>query len=280
MLESRDLDPTHSCRTGQALLALSADKNHGPRDWNKVQAPPPGPGQLKGQVWDYLLSLAPLVADWPCSVSRQPEAETIWTALVGFPDDWLSLPLTTVSPGKVRRLTVDSQGAETIPLVSCLAQRLSHQEPLMGICWTFNWLSSLVLFRFSCPLTQPSGLSVISPSTRFRSRFVKSPTLWSLIGHLFLLATFCCCCFWRGIQIFKQDYHFLKDKTDNCQGDQTIEFFINASFPAGNVRGVAETSDCIGYATAMPQVSLVNRRLICSRVTLCFKKAGPTLSLD
>lgn len=180
------------------LLTRTTD----PGTETRYKHPPPGPGQLKGQVWDYLLSLAPLVADWPCSVSRQPEAETIWTALVGFPDDWLSLPLTTVSPGKVRRLTVDSQGAETIPLVSCLAQRLSHQEPLMGICWTFNWLSSLVLFRFSCPLTQPSGLSVISPSTRFRSRFVKSPTLWSLIGHLFLLATFCCC-FWRGIQIFK-----------------------------------------------------------------------------
>lgn len=93
---------------------------------------PMGCGQWRGTEHCFSISLALPVADWPCSLTRQPEAQLsgqVWTPwLVGPPSH------NRVSPGKAMRLTVVPRSRRyflgiLLGMMSVMARALNGHVP-------------------------------------------------------------------------------------------------------------------------------------------------------
>ena len=60
----------------------------------------------------------------------------------------------------------------------------------------------------------------------------------------------------RTLSLSSKNYHFLKNKTNNCQRDGTIEFFIRASSGEGNVCSVTDILFNLGATPCRNLISL------------------------
>lgn len=177
MLESQDLNPTPSCRTGWHCWPYLMTRTTDPATQTRYMNPPPPPAPA--MAWSDKGGM-----QW-LHDSADGRLAMLHNRAVRSPDhlDRLGFSPTTVTRQSHKAdhgFPVVQVPFGILPGTTPITSR-THYGDLLTLLLRF-----LVLFLFFWQLMQPLGLSI----HMLRKQTVKSPTVWSVIGHYFLLAAF------------------------------------------------------------------------------------------